>query len=61
MEARAQVHGPSALHPGKEPPVAIEWRLGGRQNCSERSGEEKKNDCAYRESYSVRSVRSQLC
>jgi hypothetical protein len=41
MEVSVQLHDPVALPPGKEPRYPLDKRLGGLQNRSGHSGEEK--------------------
>jgi hypothetical protein len=43
MEVSGQLHDPAALHPGKEPLVPLDRRLGGPQSRSGRGGEEKNS------------------
>jgi hypothetical protein len=43
MEVSGQLHAPAALPPRKEPLYLLYWRLGGPQNRSGRSGEEKNS------------------
>jgi hypothetical protein len=41
MEMGGQLHAPTALSPGKEPPVKLDTRLGGPQSRSGRCGEKR--------------------
>jgi hypothetical protein len=41
MEVSGQLHAPTALPPGKEPPYPLDKRLGGPQSRSGRYGEER--------------------
>jgi hypothetical protein len=57
MEESSQIHAPTDLAPGKEPPYPLDRILGGAQSRCGRGGEDK-NPCPCQESNPSRSTRN---